>query len=234
MKRFEGAISLDYDLVIQALPFYFVLQNNLGSRIAAKYTNPTVVDIGVGTGLTTRAIVANNPDCFVRGVDNERTMTEQARSNLESDVAAGRVEVVESDALDYLRNLQTASVDVIASSYTIHNLLRDYGARLEIESFRVLRPAGMFINNDKYASDDRQEYVSELAKQILRYDVLKEMGREDLRRIWIEHEIEDQVPERIMWTGQAIQQLRSTGFVSVSLVERAEQYAIVNAFKPTA
>jgi len=231
MNRFKGVISKDYDLVIQALPFYFESQNAVVEAIAAQYTTPIVVDIGLGTGLTTQAIIEKNPRCRVSGVDNERAMMEQASVNLGIEIEKGSVQVYYSDALDYLRSLPNESVDVVASSYTIHNCPRDYRAQLEADIFRVLKPGGMFINNDKYAAEDRQEYVREITEQIIRYDVLKDKGRDDLRRIWIEHEIEDGLPERIMWIDESLEQLKNVGFVRIEVVRRIGQYAIVAAYK---
>ena len=232
MKRFEGKISLDYHLVPGAVPYYYELQDALASVISRLFRKAIVVDIGIGTGITTKAIIEKNPSCVVRGVDSEHSMIKQAQSNLEAEVERGSVEVYCSDALDYLRGLADASIEAVASSYTLHNCLKNYRERLEREIFRVLRPRGVFVNNDKYAADDKQEYLKELTDQIIRYDVLKEQGRDDLRRIWIEHELEDQDPERVMWTCQALGHLESIGFSEVSLVERIGQYAIVTARKP--
>jgi tRNA (cmo5U34)-methyltransferase len=231
VERFKGVISRDYDLVILALPFYFESQNTLADVIAARYATPTVVDIGVGTGLTTRAIIEKNPRSVVIGVDNERIMIEQAGINLRSEIERGVVQVYYSDALDYLRSLPNASLDVVASSYTIHNCPGDYRVQLVADIFRALKPGGMFINNDKYSAEDRREYVREMTEQIIRYDVLKDKGRDDLRRIWIEHEIEDGLPERIMWTDESLEQLAKIGFVNIQVVNRIGQYAIVTAYK---
>jgi tRNA (cmo5U34)-methyltransferase len=231
MDRFKGLISRDYDLVILALPFYFESQNMLADVIAAQYTTPVIVDIGLGTGLTTRAIIEKNPQCVVKGVDDERMMIEQAEINLRFEVERGSVQVYYSDALDYLRSLPNASVDVVASSYTIHNCPGDYRVHLEADIFRVLKFGGMFINNDKYATEERQEYVREITEQIIRYDVLRDKGRHDLRRIWIEHEMEDGLPERIMWMGESLEQLKNTGFANIRVVKRIGQYAIVTAYK---
>jgi hypothetical protein len=89
----------------------------------------------------------------------------------------------------------------------------------------------MLINVDKYATDDGQEYVRELTEQILRYDVLKESGGEELRRAWIAHEIEDQLPERVMWTRSSLERLGAVGFREVTLTQRLAQYAIVTGYK---
>lgn len=232
MRRFAGTISQYYDWIPQALPGYYDLQHALARLIAERYIEPVVVDVGLGTGITTKAIIERNPGCVVKGVDSESLMLDQARSNLRAEVTRGAVEIYHGDALVYLRTLLAGSVDVVASAYTIHNCSKIWRVQLKSEIFRTLRPGGMFVNNDKYATSDRQEYVREVTNQIIRYDILKEQGRDDLRRLWIEHEIEDQDPERIMWTHEALDQLRIAGFSEVSLVERLGQYAIVTAFKP--
>ncbi len=231
-KRFEGSMSEDYEFVPRALPYYFELQEALGAAIAARYEHPEILEIGVGTGNTTRAILSRNPGCRVVGIDNERRMIDQARDNLKPEIARGVVELHHGDASDYLRSLPHSSADVVASSMTIHNFPGEQRRNLLIEILRVSRPGGMFINNDRYAADDREEYVRELTAQIIRYDVLEEAGRADLRRIWIQHELEDELPGRIMRTGQSLEQLKDIGFVDVRLARRAGQYAIITAMKP--
>ncbi|MFN7919085.1 MAG: class I SAM-dependent methyltransferase [Bryobacteraceae bacterium] len=232
MKRFEGTISRDYEFVPQSVPKYYELQDLLARRIASQYAAPIVVDIGSGTGITTAAILSRSPNAVVKGVDSESTMLDQARSRLRPELATGRVELHHCDALEFLSSQSDASADVVASSYTFHNCFRTYRAQMEVQIVRILKPGGMFINNDKYAADDRDEYVRELAEQIIRYDVLRDVGREDLRQIWIRHEIEDQIPERIMWTLESLEALRLAGFVGASLIERIGQYAVMTAFKP--
>jgi tRNA (cmo5U34)-methyltransferase len=230
MGRFEGIIGTEYDLIPQALLGYVDLQEDLASRIRSRYDKPLVVDIGVGTGITTEVITNRIPGCFVVGVDCEGAMVDQARRRLAS-IPAAKTHLVVSDALDFVRGLGAESVDVVASAFVLHNCLAVYRALLEVEILRVLRPGGMFINCDKYAADDWQEYVRELTNQLIRYDALRECGREDLRRIWIGHEIEDQDPQRIMWTEEALTSLRHVGFVDVSLVRRMGQYAVVTSGK---
>jgi SAM-dependent methyltransferase len=231
MGRFEGVIGTDYELIPQAVQGYLDLQEDLADRIRIRYDKPLVVDVGVGTGITTEVIANSVPGCCVLGVDCEQSMVTQARHRLASIPAAKATHLVVSDALDFLRGLAAESVDVVASAFVLHNCLAAYRALLEVEILRVLRPGGMFINCDKYAPDNRQEYVRALTDQLIRYDVLRDCGREDLRRIWIEHEIEDQDPQRIMWTKQALSNMRRVGFVDVSLVRRIGQYAIVTSGK---
>src|SRR3712207_4662283 len=41
-----------------------------------------------------------------------------------------------------------------------------------------------------------------------------------LRRIWVQHELEDQLPERIMWTREELDRLEVIGFENPRLVHR--------------
>jgi ubiquinone/menaquinone biosynthesis C-methylase UbiE len=225
-------MSEDYDLLPQAIPSYFDLQEAVAKRIAAEYSDFNALEVGFGTGLTTKAVVDNDPFSAVTAFDNEPSMLEQATERLSNEVKSGRVKLCAGDALEGLQELRSASFEVVFSSFTIHNCDAVYRDQLFSEIARILRPGGMFINNDKYASDDREEYVRELSAQLIRFDILATVGRSDLRKLWIEHEIEDQVPERIMWTRSSLLQLEGIGLSNVSLWKRVGQYAIVTAHKP--
>jgi SAM-dependent methyltransferase len=230
-RRFQGKICEDYGLVPLGFPNYHRLQELLAREIAARYIAPLVVDVGVGTGVTASTIIAHCSGSTVLGVDHEDTMLRQANINLAPEIAAGRVQINHGDAIDFLQHLAPGSVNVVASSFTIHNCNDDYRAVLEQAIFAALAPDGMFINSDKYASDDREEWVREIATTILGYDVLIPMGHTDLRRVWIEHEIGDQEPERILWTQSALRRLTDIGFQAAQVIHRLGQYAIVTAFK---
>jgi tRNA (cmo5U34)-methyltransferase len=231
LRRFQGTISRDYDLILETLPAYHELQRLLAHRIADRYVAPDIIDVGLGSGVTTRAILDANPRAGILGIDHEPNMVFQARIRLLADIKRGDVAIVCGDVLALFERLPAGCVDVIASAYTLHNSLARYRRRLQTEMLRVLRRGGMFINLDKYAADDREEYTSEITRQILRYDHLRDMGRDDLRQMWIEHEIADQVPERVMWAQQSLHDLKVIGFDEVSMTQRVGQYAIAQAIK---
>jgi ubiquinone/menaquinone biosynthesis C-methylase UbiE len=191
-----------------------------------------VVDIGLGTGGTTKAILARCPEACVTGIDNESSMIAIALDGLSLHLDTRSVSICESDALDALECLPAESVDVVASALTFHNWPDSYRAQVEHEVLRILAPGGLLVNNDKYAADDPKEYSREIANSILCFDVLNSMGLYELRGALIEHEIEDQAPERIMWTGAALKRLEAIGFKRVSLLWRRGQHAAVAAFKP--
>jgi tRNA (cmo5U34)-methyltransferase len=266
-KRFE-TISSDYELVIQCTPGYRELEEDVGKRISEVYSTDSatknnalqILDIGVGTGITTKGIVKYNPGAKIIGVDSEPKMIEQAKSNLENYVLAGNVELVQSDAKDFLNKsisdrfdsafpppefkikykgqideyykTQIPIFDVVASAYTLHNCSYPYRYDVMRKSFSLLKPGGMLINCDKYAVDDQERYLSALAGQLSRYALLGAQGRQDLQIEWIKHELEDQDSFRIMRESKATAQLEDVGFKDVVIWGRREQYAILTAFKP--
>lgn len=232
MRRFAGIASSDYDLIPQTIPGYHELQAQLAQVVAAEFECPRIVDIGLGTGLTTQALLTHCPGCTVVGVDREPDMLAHARRVLAPVVSAGKVVIRQTDALEYFRELGDASVDVVASAFTLHNCPQRYRVHLQAAILRAMSEGGLFINCDKYASDHRGEYIRDITDQVLSFDKLRELGRDDLRRLWIEHEFVDQWPGRIMWTREALAELRCAGFECVSLLHRIGQYAIVTARKP--
>lgn len=231
-RRFGGVVSENYHLIDTWLPDYNEIQDRVATIIASRFRAPSVIDIGVGTGGTSKAILVRCPEASIVGIDNESSMVAMARRHLSRQLEAGSIRIFEADALDALASFPTSSTDSVASALTLHNWPYSYRAQVEREIFRVLVPGGMLINTDKYAADNHEEYVQGIANAILCFDTLISMNLPDLRRVLIEHEIEDQAPERIMWTGPSLQHLASFGFERVSLQWRQGQHATVVAFKP--
>ncbi len=230
-RRFDGLIGSKYDLIPLVVPSFLELEESLALRINKEYSRPRVLDIGVGTGFTTKAILSANPDATVIGVDSDSGMLAQARSKLSEYLVSGQVELVHSNALAFFRGLGDRSCEVVASAYTLHNNTDVFRADLEREIVRVLSLDGLFINLDKYAADDKDEYLSELTDQIFRYDGLTSVADQELTRLWVRHELEDQMADRILWTGDALKRLRAVGFHDAKVVERIGQYAIVAAHR---
>lgn len=231
-RRFQGVLSENYDLIELWLPDYNEIQDVVATAITSRYRAPLIVDIGLGTGGTSKAILTKSPEARIIGIDNEISMLAGARVRLSSQIWAGSVRICEADALEALESFPDESLEVVASALTLHNWADNYRAQVEREILRILRPGGMLINNDKYAADEPKEYICEIASAILCFDTLISMNLHELRRALIEHEIEDQHPERIMWTGSALQRLGAIGFERVSLLWRRGQQAAVVAFKP--
>lgn len=56
-----------------------------------------VLDLGCGTGIYTRALLAALPDATVVGIDRDTRLLAEAQTNLAAEITAGRVTLVEGD-----------------------------------------------------------------------------------------------------------------------------------------
>ena len=219
-KRFHGKLSTEYRLFKRARPQWDELERQIGAAIARhrpiKTTRPLdVLDLGCGTGFTTAAILAARPDVQLKALDNEGQMVVQARCNLDAWLRSGTVKVIQADALSYLARRGTASLDAVASMFTLHNFERAYRRRVLRQIYRVLRPGGIFINADKYAQGTRAQ-ARVLREQMLRYfDVLVPLGRHDLFQEVVAHYMVDEDDAHVMKESEAVRVMRQLGFRSI-------------------
>lgn len=111
--------------------------------------DPVVLDLGCGSGASTRAVLdawtargGATGDLDVTGVDASEGMVAQARAK---EWPAG-VHLVVSDAVAHLRGLPDASVDGVLGAYLLRNV-PDRQALVD-EVARVLRPGGVAVLHD--------------------------------------------------------------------------------------
>ena len=136
-----------YDMTAEkALPHYHEAHQLLIACLPfARDANIEVVDLGVGSGVTTAYVLKNFPNARVTGVDLFPEMLNEARSRLRP--FADRVTLVQSDNAAYLNSSQR-KVDAIVSAFSIHH--QDEQAKKDL--FAVvknrLKPGGVFLMLD--------------------------------------------------------------------------------------
>lgn len=231
-KRFHTALSDEYDLSRQVIPQYDELQTQIAQYVrtyagALKHTPIQLIEIGVGTGLTTRALLAACPELFITGIDDEPNMLQQARQKLQPH--AHRITLLQTDALTALQQQAAASIDVVASSQTLHNFQPTYRASVFQAIARVLKPGGLFINGDKYARDNGAAHQADLAERLEHFKKFAELGRPDLAEAWTQHNYEDEAIK--IREGEQLAILRALGFQDVGVVYRAGMEAIIIALQ---
>lgn len=118
---------------------------------------PVVLDLGCGSGASTRAVldawsVTGGPPgaLDVTGVDASAGMVAQARAKGWPE----GVELVLADALAYLRGLPDASVDGVLGAYLLRNVPDRQGLVEEVA--RVLRPGGAVVLHDYSVAGSRR------------------------------------------------------------------------------
>jgi ubiquinone/menaquinone biosynthesis C-methylase UbiE len=142
-----------YDAMVALSPGYHaqlrtaaeVLVDGLPSRTGD--SAPVVLDLGCGSGASTRAVLdagraAGSGDLDVTGVDASEGMVAEARRK---DWPTG-VRLVVDDALAHLRGLPDDSVDGVLGAYLLRNVPDRDGIVREVA--RVLRPGGVLVLHD--------------------------------------------------------------------------------------
>lgn len=234
-RRFAGKLSDDYPLWRLARPFLDEVHEAFAKELRGFTKGRSgplrVLDIGMGDGAITK-ILLQDPKLDVTGIDNEPKMIEPARKALRASIAGGRLTVALDDALHYLAALPQHSLDIVASGYVLHNLTANYRERLYGEIWRVLAPAGLLINADKYAQQG-EAHREALSWQLgLFFNVLGTRGQYDLLREWVLHYVEDETADRVMPEADAIMRLELLGFANVKIVCRKYMDAVLVARKP--
>lgn len=234
---FSGVIGQDYQMLKLICPYATEMSRLVGVAVGeyaqTQTTAINVVELGGGTGITTLSILSADQNLKLLSVDNEPTMQNQAKQNLQDWVDAGRLTFCADDALTALQALDSNSVDVIASAYTLHNFRADYRQQVIVEMQRVLKANGQFINGDRYALDDASAHTRSTQQEVAGYfKVLTEINRLDLLEHWIIHLFNDESENHIMREALAIQQMTEAGFVDIQLQSRLQVNALLTALKP--
>ncbi len=238
-RLFSGPIGAEYEMLKHFCPAAAAMSVRVGEFVASLPAAPgrplDLFEIGCGTGVTTRALLERRQDVTITAVDNEPTMLSQARDNLSSFVDQGRVRLVEADALSGLLDLASASVDLVASAYAMHNFLDGYRTQALAEIFRVLRPGGLFLNGDRYGLDDAGEHTRLTQDEARSYfKAFSAIGRYDLLEQWIIHLFSDESADHLMRLGPALTKMREIGFDPVDAPFRDGVNTLLTAAKPAA
>jgi tRNA (cmo5U34)-methyltransferase len=229
--RFSGKLGTEYELFTKAYPHYLEFQKTIANSI--KKGNQEIfkaLEVGTGPGETTEVFATIFPKANIICVDNEKVMLEQAKENLEK--FGKRISFVMSDALTSLKSIESNSLDVFFSGFTLHNFDQKYRKEFLKEIFRVLKKGGFFVNGDKYALDDLHERHKAFNWSIQRYlDVYPKNGRDDLCYDWIVHMGEDENPNKIMVESKSIKEMKDIGFRNLEITYRKYMEAVLFAEK---
>jgi tRNA (cmo5U34)-methyltransferase len=233
---FSGVIGQDYQLLKLISPGSVEMSRQVGRAVGEfcqqSSASVELVELGGGTGITTLSILSADDRVKVLSVDNEPTMQFQAKQHLQQWAEAGRLKFCGDDALTALLAMQSSSLDLIASAYTLHNFEADYRKQVLSEIYRVLKPGGWFINGDRYALNDISAHTRSTQKEVEGYfKILTKIDRLDVLEHWVIHLFSDEAENHVMREAVALQQMADSGFKQINLSHRQEVNALVTAVK---
>jgi tRNA threonylcarbamoyl adenosine modification protein (Sua5/YciO/YrdC/YwlC family) len=133
------------DMISADVPAYDRLQEELTAASGAGAER--VLELGTGTGETSKRLLERHPDAFLVGVDSSPAMLGVARNLLPSERVDLRVAAIEDP-------LPQGPFDLVASVLAVHHLSAAEKARLFARVREALAPGGRFVLADVVVPED--------------------------------------------------------------------------------
>lgn len=220
--RFSNKLGEDYDLFSLVLPHQNIIQKEsvslLRKNIFSK-NKPMILEIGFGTGITTKEILNSFKEVTLVSIDNELEMLPKAKERIENEGFDGSCLII-ADAISFLKKQGENSLDGVISVWTIHNLLKGEQKEILEQIFRVLKPGGAFINGDKVVRDDVSQYQKDFEWQMEQFNLFSRINRSDLTIFWKQHYEEDANSSRKITELEYKEIIKKVGFSKIYFSNR--------------
>ena len=226
-NAFQAALGEDYQLLKFSYPHHDEFQASVADQITKHFNSSDassikVLEGGAGSGVTTSFLLAADHRVHVYAVDSAKAMLDQAASLLSD--AEQRVQLIESDLLEYVRQQPDQSFDAFVTVWTLHNLQPKYREELFSQIRRILKAGGLFVSGDKYTVQDSAQHDQLLEMQLNRFREFP-TNNQEIIQAWVEHNLEDE-SIRISEEEQH-DSLKKLGFTEVATVYRRDMEAII-------
>lgn len=83
--------------------------------------------------------------------------------------------------MEYLKQLENNSLDVVVSAFCFHNTPPEYRKNVFLEIGRVLKSRGLCVNGDKIAQDNLTEHQKVLEEQIKAFMIFQTIDHPELQ-----------------------------------------------------
>jgi len=177
-NAFDKAAN-DYDLSRKQIIPFMDIYYNTAVELTRQYENPTILDLGAGTGILTQLLHEVHPESSITLVDMSHEMLSKARSKFAS---IDKFEYIEDN---YLTMEFPSSYDIIISSLSIHHLTDKQKQILYKKIYDHLNNDGVFINADEVhgPTDKTEQMYKELENEHLyNQDISNQKKSEILER----------------------------------------------------
>lgn len=146
----------------QIIPFMDIYYNT-AVELTKQYKNPTIMDLGAGTGILTQLLHQTHPESSITLVDMSHEMLSKARSKFSS------IDTFEYIEDNYLTMKFPSNYDIIISSLSIHHLTDKQKQELYKKIYDHLNKDGVFINADEVhgPTDKTEEMYKKLENEHL-------------------------------------------------------------------
>ena len=154
-EQFHFYPQVYLELVLAEVPAYVELQDTIA--LATGVGREAVLELGVGTGETTRRVLARHPDASLIGIDESEGMVAAAATVVpEADLRVGRLE----------DPLPAGPFDLVVAALAVHHLDGPGKADLFARVRAVLAVGGRFVMGDVVVPDDPADAITPLDREI--------------------------------------------------------------------
>jgi ubiquinone/menaquinone biosynthesis C-methylase UbiE len=233
--RFKNIVSR-YDNWLKVDPFYEplhqkVIELALVSNGIDGFDRTNVLEIGCGTGYTTKLLLDANPEFNIVACDISQEMIEIALKNLKECPSFLRLRFELVDATDASK-MPIYAGNLAVSVCTLHNIdpSKREQACQNIYDALSSNTDSYFITGDQIMPDDKEVadkiYADWLDTQA---EGFRALGDLDSLEFWKAHTLEDSA--RRLTESAQIDMLETAGFKDIRLVKRFGYYAVITAWK---
>lgn len=204
-EEFYDDLSPRYDeAILRCVPRYSEMLWAVLRYIPGDIEPKRILDLGVGSGNLSAAVLDRYPEAVVTGVDVSRKMLALARRRLPTE----RLRLVQRD----FRRLgfEDAFFDLVVSSISIHHIDDDEKGALFRELHRLLRPGGVLAYSDQFRGATDETYAKHIERW--REESFALGASEDEWTSWMAHQDDHDhhapLADQMTW-------LREAGFIEI-------------------
>jgi tRNA (cmo5U34)-methyltransferase len=164
MNQFHFDPDTYLAMMREDVPRYDELQDVVAAATAGVDAR-RILELGTGTGETTRRLLAAHPEAELVGIDSSEAMLAVARANIDADF---RVQQLEDP-------LPAGPFDLVASALVVHHLDSDDKRDLFQRVHRELTPSGRFVLADLVIPERPEDIVTPATPEFDKPDTLRDI-----------------------------------------------------------
>lgn len=216
IQRKFDAVSRKYDEQRKKLIPCFDDFYEISVSVASVDTeNPSILDVGAGTGLLSAFLMERYPEASFTLIDISEKMLDMAKDRFRGNSEIKYI------AADYSKYDFTEKYDIVVSALSIHHLEDEDKKELYKRSYSILKENGIFINSDQVHGET--PFIEKLNKETWRQYV----ENSDLTEEEIKSAYERTKLDKDLRLDQQLDWLREAGFSDVSCIYKYYQFAVM-------
>lgn len=216
IQRKFDAVSKKYDEQRKKLIPCFDDFYGISASVASVETkNPSILDIGAGTGLLSSFLMKKYPQASFTLIDISEKMLEMAKERFRDN---SKVKYI---AADYSKYNFTEKYDMVVSALSIHHLKDEEKKELYNKIYTTLKENGVFINADQVHGET--PFIEKLNKETWRkYVENSGLNEEEIKAAYERTKLDKDIR-----LDQQLDWLREAGFCNVSCIYKYYQFAVM-------